>query len=532
MAIKRKIPERGSREYNEALRQVGDLILRMNKEGKNQRFSTYLIERTVGDQFYRTHCKGYENLERTLEDLKKLGKRFSEIEISEYRKTWGWGERWTEEEKQIVEQAHQEAQQEGHIYAHILERLKAKGYDRNITQLAGILGRKRGIKEPLTKGSPHYRKKKSPLEKTIEKAIETAEDEHDEEEIEEITGSPKNERDNDREKYFRYASIGHQNLLAFLMDPENYIRYVGKNMRLITVDFRQEDIREELFNAVKDKIPDLESLVEEDKEVTEIVDRALRCDMIFKKKDGSYTVVEVKQNAVDTEEHKNATKARQQAGRYWINTLSNVISRNVRYRDKTGYMPLVERVEAIITAYNISDELKDELEAHGAAGLGTWRPIEVARQEVNEYINRVLEQYKRTKTKPRVKKPKIKTGKQKVRRKPSIRAEEISETQEEISETPKESPRIIELENRKRNFAALRQRLAQTPDGLLLGTYNKKEHAVEIRQPGEREGVLYVLDGRNGRDYNPELLIKECIGRGVLRLGHINIMKYQERVQI
>ncbi len=183
-----------------------------------------------------------------------------------------------------------------------------------------------------------------------------------------VAPDPDHER---RALFLANAPYAHQAIIAYLMEPAHYKALLGDDVVLINVDFSQDSTPKELFEAHKERLQHVQPGAE-DMEVTGFVDGWLRCDMIFKSPRG-YTVVEVKQYAVDKEKYPNAQKARQQLASYGGVLGDNVKHYNMVHFDRPS---LPEDVRGALAAFSIQEDLRAYLE------LTDRLAIELDRDEV------------------------------------------------------------------------------------------------------------------------------------------------------
>jgi hypothetical protein len=227
------------------------------------------------------------------------------------------------------------------------------------------------------------------------KDIEPGEDEKDK--IFEDPGKTKISK----EEYFKIVSRGHSELVAYLIDPDNYKsdELFGQEYNLIYYDFSMEDLDNikkglsvsnngDLGDKVNDLIKKLDSdeLItdKESEEAINFVNNWLRCDLIYKsEKDGGFLVTEVKQNAKNSLRYLNADKTRQQLAAYMAVILDNIESHN---KDKDQLKLKKEKVQGVAIAYTMDDKLKDFLNSKGDR-----KAITVEKEKIKEYISGIFE---------------------------------------------------------------------------------------------------------------------------------------------
>ena len=88
-------------------------------------------------------------------------------------------------------------------------------------------------------------------------------------------------------------------------------------------------------------------------ELSGFVGGRLRCDMLFEKFGGGFTVVEIKQNAIDDAKFLNGTKACQQLAAYSAVVLDNLQRYNYLNASIEDYEPYNETVDSVLAAYQI-----------------------------------------------------------------------------------------------------------------------------------------------------------------------------------
>tara|TARA_Y100000310_G_scaffold222533_1_gene224253 strand:- start:2151 stop:3575 length:1425 start_codon:yes stop_codon:yes gene_type:complete len=374
--------ERGDAEYNRLLRKVGDYILerteRLVEQGKQPQKLSRSVLAAVAGRLNGRFAITYEARKILHADLLKLDAKYGLIELQHRPdfisatnvrlRTFEDGEseeKWLREalsqydtEKKLPRHATDEIMTAHNkmLEAYDCEPRTKASFD---YQIANILGRR--FKHDM-RGSPDAA---NPLEVLLEDLPNN--------DLEEIVEEDEN---GERKKaYLDIPATGHQKLLAFLMDPDNYKVHIGPSLELVTVDFTTDNTPQDLYDLFSDRLTMLD-LRPDEEELTSFVDHWLQCDMIFRRPDGGYLIVEVKQNALDTEIFANATKARQQLAAYKGTMHSNVVMRNLRGNHK----PVPEHVDGVLACYTIDDEL-----AIGLGALG-MRSVTIAKEVVDQYI--------------------------------------------------------------------------------------------------------------------------------------------------
>jgi hypothetical protein len=493
-------------EYWETLREVGNEILRINKTtDKKQKLSSSFIKKIGGTSFRANKVKTVEGRKEIWEDLTSMDDgAFSDIEFQHMPQTRSGHRIATPEEKLAIEDSLLEYLEENNYIEgkfprgtaeYVQTKLIEKGFKGRSTTSLGyhirrIWSGERNRQEEPTRGSPSNVSIDDlaqddvtdfgGLESIIDESIEGLTNEDD--------LVVKDDADGRKETYFEFSTYGHQALVAYLMDPENYRTLIGEDSRLIAVDFNQETTPEELYQKHIAKLECLDGLSEEDEEAIGFVDGWQRCDMIFKREDGSYVIAEIKQNAVNKEEFDNATKARQQLASY-----TAVVSDNIQEHNHRNQEPeLKEEVEGVLVAFNIENTLNDYL-----TKTPNRRAIQVDREEVLAY------------------------AKGKIAKRPMPVTERLDQQEAEMSRLPKEDPRRIEYEKRRSNFHSFIREVgisSQENEGISIGTFDPNQGVVEFN------GVLYRLNGSHRHTKYVDRLTKEDI----LERGKVNAMKYDE----
>jgi hypothetical protein len=244
--------------YESKLIKLGNAILQMNikkrQVGKRlQKLSTTVIKEIVGDAFYRKYAKGPESIAKIYADLLNINPKYAEINLQ----TWQVSRSSRKQslldfEIDIIKQCIIEKVMEkgltkkGHFpkgtlkhIAKVLnqERLKRRLPERGymaIQNHVSVIWKNKKKRITLTKGSPpEIRDFQIEL---IERNIQEIDKEGKYKKI----LNPLKDADNtgrNRLNFFKYASIGHNKLVYFLMDPENFNRYIGNNLTLQSIDF-------------------------------------------------------------------------------------------------------------------------------------------------------------------------------------------------------------------------------------------------------------------------------------------------------
>lgn len=398
--VERHIPKRGSPEYTDTLRTIGDFILKVNEqlpEGKKQLFSTTVVVAAAGDAFCRRLAGSCDDRKSMLEDLHRIDPRYESIELQTGQGGMPHRRRMTAAEEDAIETAliefldsDQSQDRSSFVYERLTQAF-GPGYNRSRGTVIAHIRTMMDGKRPLwtfTNGSPHTNGK---LSRHINERLDelTTADDQVPAELEQIVeADPGKER---RAHFMSKAATGHQQLLAYLLHKENYQRHLG-NVELLWADFRKEDTPTDLWEEHSAALEDIVDLEQREREAISFADHFLRCDMIFRHLnngcEGGYVVVEVKQHAVDRSSvsesgevtgYDNASRARQQLAGY-----TAVIKDNIEFRNRQRGLaeaPLKEEVRGVLIAYEIDPQLKNFLNSK------EWRgAAEVPREDVLAYL--------------------------------------------------------------------------------------------------------------------------------------------------
>tara|TARA_Y100000310_G_scaffold107398_1_gene105838 strand:- start:413 stop:2299 length:1887 start_codon:yes stop_codon:yes gene_type:complete len=282
-----------------------------------------------------------------------------------------------------------------------------------------------------------------------------------------------------RRKDLEIAGKGHQRMVAFLMDPENYKRIFEPGFELLYVDFTLENNRLDkgLFESHKDLVERLE-MSDLDEEVINFIDRNAVLDLFFRRvEDGSYAFAEVKQYATNKVKEngkpgdQNEDRTRQQFYKY-----KGMITSNIWKINK--HLPLDQRISdnilGYVAAYKIGADLQSMVQEHGD------RIAIIDEEEVTDYLG------------------------------------EPSKVVEERVPNPDSRERHMEREG------ALDELRASISGSSEQGVYDQNGGVLEF------EGRLYEI----GNSITARNFIAQAIKEGSLRKGHVNSMKYDERREL
>ncbi|MBI2107006.1 hypothetical protein HYT57_03400 [Candidatus Woesearchaeota archaeon] len=400
-----KVPEKGSSEYIQILRKIGEKVLeedsKLRQEGKRQLLSSPIIQQ-VDSSFYGTYGYTYEGRRKLYEEIIALDPRFSEIGLQHIENNQGNIVRLRKipdgrlEEDVIVNEIINYVEETGLtekgrmrkgsyeiIRKRLNEILREQGLEeRTEDSVRGIVnklwaGKKDGNGQ--AKGSPN------PHPYILEEVVE--------ERLEEI---PLNQEK--RKKFLNAASLRHLYLVTYLTDPKNYKELIGDS-ELLAADF-QEDI--EMPQELQERNRELLAALKKglNSQYTEVAEFAkarmgereipwMRCDLVYKTKDGKFMVIEVKPHAVDSEKYETAKKARQQLDAYAATISGNIAMSNWRRKNNSGYQQLDEIVHGTLACYNVQPELAEFLSSKPNRGV-----IILPEKQVRDYIEEIIHQRK------------------------------------------------------------------------------------------------------------------------------------------
>ncbi len=397
-------------EYTKLLRRLGDVILEQNRKNqasgrRPQKLSTSAVRHFVGDRFYHWYGHSYESMQKLHADLQILDPKYKGIELQHIEMSARAAPRRLQKfEEDIIETSLLEylsttgATPSDRLPKGTLifvadalnKELEARRLPtRSVSSLsyhANRVWKNQTKRITLSRGSPTGSRERSTqqLDSEIDKLEEAISTEPELQNLAESIVDTDNTQKN-RSNFYRYASVGHNNLVLFLMDLDNYKEHLGQELSLFAVDFPTSDVAEDLLTEFKERISLLEAESKEYPDEVEVVDFVagwLRCDMIFRKRGGGFVVVEVKQYAIDKPDgFKNGTKACQQLSGYCAILLDNIIRHNLDNIAQPDYSPLKESVEGYLVAYEIDRYFLKHLNR-----AGNRRPIVVSKEEVNAYL--------------------------------------------------------------------------------------------------------------------------------------------------
>jgi hypothetical protein len=360
--------KKGSEEYREALKKLGDGIVLLNtdvvpEEGKKtQLLSSTSIRTILGETFYAIHGNTFSKRKELLNELHELDPEYKSIELQHQIQHRNNPKKLRKlpdgnSEEDIIIQAifdFPDGLKTGknlpkglyeYVFNALNEQLAKYGLGRS-KQSADYHTKKiieGEIKKEYTlrRGSPVPN---GSLRDKIQLILSEAPT--DTSIMEETMGEVKN-------TYIHYGPPYHQTLLLYLLDPVNIERNFGE-ARLVGISIKEKDVDEKLKDLYTDKI---KSHSIPDDNLAGFADSWLFCDIVFQRQNGQYLVVTVKERAVDTELFKNATLARQHLASSVALVEDNIGMSNWRSME-TDY----SNVDGILAAYEIEPDLRSYLE--------------------------------------------------------------------------------------------------------------------------------------------------------------------------
>jgi len=396
------------REYKEHLRILGENILEITQRSTHpQKLSVPIIKEACGDTFYQKYGRRYSDRQKLHQELIKLDPKFSVIEL-QHQEQHRTGIRNLEKfEEDIIETSllnylgkygqPSHKRLPNNTIPYVLDEINNERKKKGLPPRthASIVGHINKIWSDYHKRYTHSRG--SPaisagltdqiLVERIEEIVERQRKTPDTTLITDVLF----EEDIDnrkRELYRRYSDEGHTKLILFLMEPENYLEFISKDVELFAIDFNESEVDESLKEEYKGKMELLKTRREElpdESEVIEFIDSWLRCDVIFTRKGGGFVVIEVKQSAVNVKNgFKNGTKACQQLAAYTAVILDNILRHNIENINAADYRPIKESVEGILVAYNMDRPIVNHLNR-----TGNKRPVIIPKQRVDDFVNKL-----------------------------------------------------------------------------------------------------------------------------------------------
>ena len=556
------------RDIGEATLQRGEPVLRS---------TTIKNANGFGRTFYSKFGKGRENMERIARLIRKVDSKYNKIVYEPYERAPRNLKILGEDEKQIIENALIELMAENEdakrvpraIVQEVQKRLTKLGYERSEGSVDYQVNKVwQGEYIDYSAYMPKkifHTHRADKLEQHIHSAIQELE-EKEEPDLHELIDY-KTERIKKRDFLKGKLPPGHQKLLAYLIDRENYTRLLGEDVELIAADLRKEDTDEELFKAFEERLKNLEGRLNDDE--ADFVDGWARCDLIYKRKNGTYVIVEIKQRAlnrkptpkiphrkvyinedgkqvtedikdveIETPRNQNATHSLQQIGGYQGGLLIGIRKRDSDNKNNPDHVARKTPIESNLVAYQIQSDFFDYL--RNAEGFGA---SVVSKQEVDEYIDRKIHGANKKQKKSKVEEK----AKEIIEEKTRGREIRVGKTQEPIKQqiktetkTPQTNIPIPVPTNNlpvdSNSFFAtesfsMAYILGSMPTGAQIGVYDPAKNIVRLDvasikphlriNPYIRDikeiHILYALSESNGISSK----INEYISMGILREGNV-----------
>lgn len=457
MARRRKKPD------TEVLRKIGEEVLNRGWDVVR----TSAVKAVAGKGFYSAYAKGPENMNRLVDQIRELDpEKFGHLRYVPIPRKKSAHTHLSDKEEAIIEDVLLELTDENNelpkgAFKEVHRRLKEAGFDRSYSSTHYHARTIWDGQYPYYDGIMPNRLL-NPNGNGVRKLLASRLDQVEEEkpgDLEKIVGTDEGKKK--RTQFMKYAPRGHQALVAYMMDPENYKRLLGNNVKLESVDFNEENTDPELYRAFRERVEGLRGRLEEgEEEVTDFIDNWLRADMTFRRNSGEWMVVEVKQNAVNKPTFRNADKARQQIASYSAVLLDNVKMRNLKILNGQEEGELFkEDVEGALVAYTIELDLQKHLSLRPGR-----RAIEVPKQEVLEYIKQYIESNH------------------------GIAQNQQAETPVEVNESPQTQP-LAEVQEPLKNLQPAREAVAIDPsDHVGISRYSAKKLEKQIAEDHRAQG--------------------------------------------
>lgn len=356
------------KERDEELTRIGDFIVKSNEHRAKRKIklSCASIRKIAGEEFYSRFGKTRSRRKELLNRLHELDPKYANIELQNQKQAKHDYTHLTKEEARVLERAVCEYIRDKStrpmprgITRYVMTELnKLPLSERSVKNrsrislyehICKIVGKEKDY--TLVRGSPNSKKS---IQDALCDGIEKAEKGLSKLEREILIYGTEEEKGEKRDTYLKISSYDHQALLLYLMDPQNYKNIFNNSTELINVNFNIEGSPQGIIKKYEELVEGLKK-----NDDLAIIDNWLRVNMIFRIKDGLYTVAEVKQSAVDSEKYSNAQKARQQVAGY-----AAIISDNIRKR-KWGESQsnLNESVDGVLIAYEMQEDLMNFLNA-------------------------------------------------------------------------------------------------------------------------------------------------------------------------
>ena len=380
------LPERGTAEYQESLKQLGEAIMLHNSSPsgrRTQRLSSTFIRATLGENFYHNYANTPKDRQKILDELHALDNTYRTIKLqrqiqhrSSASRLRSLPDGTTEEDiiaKALLELGDGVETERGYfqkgVYDHVLSVLNAR------LREAGLPERTKesikhqtkkiwdgGIEKHITfeRGSPDP-------SQSLEDLLEARLDEVN-------GGTPLVDTNyNVRVTYLNYGPEFHQALLLYMMDPEN-IKKLFIDAKVVGVTIRENDVDEKFVDLYKSLVD--RSEIPKDDDITEFPDSWLSCDIVYQRPNGEYFVASIKQRAVNGDTFKNADLARKQ-----LDASTGVLEGNIRFHNWDTGEARYDHVKGLVVAYEIEDRLTDFLKEQQDRDV-----LQISFDDVKQYL--------------------------------------------------------------------------------------------------------------------------------------------------
>jgi len=577
---KMNIPERKKRgrrpktPYKGILRNIAEVAIR-----KNLPINSHTVRKYSSDSFYNGYAFGREAMGNLVEQIKEIDpERYGHFQYIPQKKSKIGHKILTADEQKIFQEicsrqgviaGSPESWPKGTTAEIAREFKKINPEERSDNSISYQVEKLKngGYKNYNLLEAKHPLKVRSVLEAHIESAIQELEEKEKEKPDSALThllGHP-HERKERRNKLHKLLPPGHQKLLAYLTDRDNYKRLfedASGEWELVAADLRESETSKDLYKPFAHRLKNLEKSVSDP--TIEFENHAIRCDLVYRKKgtggennSGIYAVVEVKQNALNRTPTKNvphtrvftrngkeeraeikdpkketpdlqyATLSRQQLDKYCGALDGNIRWKNHSNRNNLEYQAVVDptngwSVKGFLAAYQVQGDLYDYLNDERSDRAA----FVFSKQEVDEYVAKAMSRQEKQVAK--VKAPEKAPAPRTVRKKKKKKSAPQPPRPQRIKRTGRDLEIFL---GRQRAFQRLRNALGNVQNNLEVGTYDAKRRLVEIYtydiDPQRKYdlGPLYKLEGSNGKDRND--FLAQCVQRGILRAGAVHDMKYR-----
>lgn len=390
------------------------------------------------------------------------------------------------------------------------EILREIGNDRNIRAIQVYVNNV--IKYPENKTRINNRSKiKRELTEIINEDLDELTKDNDAESlVDPFSNEPARENRKRREEWLKYTTPGHQKLLIFLSDPENYQKYIEGGIKLVRSDFRiqKNDCPESrrLYEIFHEKIRSLEECSEDESKLVDFVDGWMRCDLVYRRNNGEFIVVEIKQYAMNRGKNRNADKTLEQTQGYTAAFSARIRRFNRKNKDKKGFVRIPKFVDGYVAAYEIEPGLREDLRESGLYFS------EVSKEEVEEYIEERLDK--------RVEKMIVEKKKEEIQTPQKTGLEYESNQVQSKNGNARQEPAEIQRRTSaiginqlpKDKFRNIYYSIDHSPRGSMIGIYDPQRRLLQVY------GKRYSLNGSKKRVGK----IMALVSKGKLVEGHLN----------